>query len=123
MTFRRLVVVALIAQSTLVSAETIGCVTTEWKLIGANHKVCVESFSDPKIPGVTCHVSQARTGGLSGSAWRRILHSFPWLVAEDAGPISLPNKLPKDAVVFSEDTSILFKETRVVRMWDEPTCT
>jgi CreA protein len=27
--------------------------------------------------------------------------------------------LPKNAVVFSEDTSILFKETRVIRMWDE----
>ena len=48
-------------------AEQVGCVTTEWKLIGANHKVCVESFNDPKVPGVTCHVSQARTGGVSAS--------------------------------------------------------
>ncbi len=48
-------------------AERIGCVTTEWKLIGANHKVCVESFGDPKVAGVTCHVSQARTGGVTGS--------------------------------------------------------
>ena len=38
-------------------AESVGCVTTEWKLIGANHRVCVESFADPKIPGFTCHVS------------------------------------------------------------------
>ena len=119
MTFRRLVVVALIAQSTLVSAETIGCVTTEWKLIGANHKVCVESFSDPKIPGVTCHVSQARTGGLSGSFGLAQDPSQFSLACRQTGPISLPDKLPKDAVVFSEDTSILFKETRVVRMWDE----
>ena len=119
MTFRRLVVVALIAQSTLVSAGTIGCVTTEWKLIGANHKVCVESFSDPKIPGVTCHVSQARTGGLSGSFGLAQDPSQFSLACRQTGPISLPDKLPKDAVVFSEDTSILFKETRVVRMWDE----
>lgn len=119
MTFRRLVVVALIAQSTLVGAETIGCVTTEWKLIGANHKVCVESFSDPKIPGVTCHVSQARTGGLSGSFGLAQDPSQFSLACRQTGPISLPDKLPKDAVVFSEDTSILFKETRVVRMWDE----
>ena len=112
-------VVALIAQSTLVSAETIGCVTTEWKLIGANHKVCVESVSDPKIPGVTCHVSQARTGGLSGSFGLAQDPSQFSLACRQTGPISLPDKLPKDAVVFSEDTSILFKETRVVRMWDE----
>ena len=119
MTFGRLVVVALIAQSTLVSAETIGCVTTEWKLIGANHKVCVESFNDPKIPGVTCHVSQARTGGLSGSFGLAQDPSQFSLACRQTGQISLPDKLPKDAVVFSEDTSILFKETRVVRMWDE----
>ena len=59
-----LVALALLANPSL--AENVGCVTTEWKLIGANHKVCVESFHDPKIPGVTCHVSQARTGGISG---------------------------------------------------------
>ena len=30
----------------------VGCVTTEWKLLGANHKVCVSAFNDPDIPGV-----------------------------------------------------------------------
>ncbi|MBL8443157.1 MAG: CreA family protein, partial [Zoogloeaceae bacterium] len=35
------------------------------------------------------------------------------------GPIQLPSKLPTDEEVFSESTSVLFKETRVVRMWDE----
>lgn len=28
-------------------------------------------------------------------------------------------KLPKEEIVFTEDTSILFKETRILRMWDE----
>ena len=99
--------------------ETIGCVTTEWKLLGANHKVCVESFADPLIPGVTCHVSQARTGGISGSLGLAQDPSQFSLACRQTGPISIPAKLPKNAVVFSEDTSILFKETRVIRMWDE----
>ena len=99
--------------------ETIGCVTTEWKLLGANHKVCVESFGDPLIPGVTCHVSQARTGGISGSLGLAQDPSQFSLACRQTGPISIPAKLPKNAVVFSEDTSILFKETRVIRMWDE----
>ena len=102
-----------------VRAETIGCVTTEWKLLGANHKVCVESFGDPLIPGVTCHVSQARTGGISGSLGLAQDPSQFSLACRQTGPISIPAKLPKNAVVFSEDTSILFKETRVIRMWDE----
>ena len=100
-------------------AEKIGCVTTEWKLIGANHKVCVESFADPKVPGVTCHVSQARTGGISGSFGLAQDPSQFSLACRQTGPITLPEKLPREATVFAEDTSVFFKETRVVRLWDE----
>lgn len=99
-------------------AERVGCVTTEWKLLGANHKVCVESFADPKVPGVTCHVSQARTGGVSGSLGLAQDPSQFSLACRQTGPIVLPTSLPKDETVFSENTSALFKETRVVRMWD-----
>jgi len=100
-------------------AEQVGCVTTEWKLVGADHRVCVESFPDPKVPGVTCHVSQARTGGVSGSLGLAEDPSQFSLACRQTGPISLPDKLPKETTVFSGDTSVLFKETRVVRMWDE----
>ena len=110
--------ILLALHSASVFSETIGCVTTEWKLLGANHKVCVESFSDPKVSGVTCHVSQARTGGVSGSLGLAQDPSQFSLSCRQTGPINLPDKLPKNEVVFSEDTSILFKETRVVRMWD-----
>ncbi len=112
-----LLVCSLFAQHAL--AERIGCVTTEWKLIGANHKVCVESFADPKIPGVTCHVSQARTGGVSGSFGLAQDPSQFSLSCRQTGPITLPEKMPKEATVFSEDTSVFFKETRVLRLWDE----
>ncbi len=100
------------------AAEQVGCVTTEWKLIGSNHKVCVDSFADPKVSGVTCHVSQARTGGVSGSFGLAQDPSQFSLACRQTGPIVLPAKLPKEATVFAEDTSILFKETRVIRMWD-----
>ena len=100
-------------------AEKVGCVTTEWKLIGANHKVCVESFHDPKIPGVTCHVSQAKTGGVSGSLGMAQDPSQFSLACRQTGPISLPEKMPKEATIFTEDTSMFFKETRVMRLWDE----
>ena len=100
------------------AAETVGCVTTSWKLIGANHRVCVEAFHDPKVPGVTCHVSQARTGGVSGSLGLAQDPSQFSLACRQTGPITLPEKLPKDEEVFSDDTSIMFKETRVMRLWD-----
>lgn len=100
-------------------ADEVGCVTTAWKLIGANHKICVDAFHDPKVRGVTCHVSQARTGGISGSLGLAQDPSQFSLACRQTGPIVLPARFPKEETVFSEDTSILFKETRVVRMWDE----
>lgn len=101
-----------------VSAEEVGCVTTSWKLIGANHRVCVYAFDDPKVPGVTCHVSQARTGGLKGSFGLAEDPSQFSLACRQVGPITLPAKLPENEIAFSEDTSILFKETAVHRSYD-----
>ena len=119
MKLKTFLILALALAATPAVAERVGCVTTEWKLIGANHKVCVESFNDPKVPGVTCHVSQAKTGGVSGSFGLAQDPSQFSLACRQTGPIVLPEKLAKEAVVFSEDTSILFKETRVIRLWDE----
>ena len=117
--FRPLATSLLLAAALSANASTVGCVTTAWKLIGANHKVCVEAFNDPKLPGVTCHVSQARTGGVSGSLGLAQDPSQFSLACRQTGPITLPAKLPKEEIVFTEDTSILFKETRIVRLWDE----
>lgn len=100
-------------------AEEVGCVTTTWKLIGANHRVCVYAFDDPKIAGVTCHFSQARTGGVKGSFGLAEDPSQFSLACRQIGPITLPAKLPKDEIVFSEDTSLMFKETSIHRSYDE----
>jgi CreA protein len=99
-------------------AEDVGCVTTAWKLLGANHRVCVEAFDDPKVPGVACHLSQARTGGVSGSLGLAEDPSRFSIACRQVGPIALPEKLRENEEVFTADTSILFKETRVVRMFD-----
>jgi len=115
----RLLAAGLLLAPWSANADTVGCVTTAWKLIGANHKICVDAFRDPKVSGVTCHVSQARTGGVSGSLGLAQDPSQFSLACRQTGPIALPAKLPKEEIVFTEDTSILFKETRILRMWDE----
>jgi CreA protein len=99
-------------------AEEVGCVTTAWKLIGANHRVCVYAFDDPKISGVTCHVSQAKTGGVKGSLGLAEDPSQFSLACRQIGPINLPDKLAEDDVVFSEGTSLIFKETNIHRSYD-----
>jgi CreA protein len=104
--------------SGVAQADEVGCVTTAWRLIGANHKVCVEAFSDPKVPGVTCHISQARTGGVSGAVGLAEDPSRFSLACRQTGPITLPAGLKSGDKVFSEDTSVFFKTTDVVRMID-----
>ncbi len=115
----RLLAASLLLASFSANADNVGCVTTTWKLIGANHKVCVEAFHDPRVPGVTCHVSQARTGGVSGALGLAQDPSQFSLACRQTGPIALPAKMPREETVFTEDTSILFKETRIMRLWDE----
>jgi CreA protein len=100
-------------------AEDIGCVSTTFRVLGANDKICVSAFDDPDVPGVACHLSQARTGGMKGSVGIAEDRSRFALACRQIGPITVDlAKLPKEAEVFSERTSLLFKQTRVVRMVD-----
>lgn len=100
-------------------AEEIGCVTTAWKLLGANHRVCVEAFDDPRVPGVACHIARAKAGGLEGTFGLAEDPARFSIACRQIGPIVLPPGLEEDEVVFDEDTSILFKQTKVVRLYDK----
>jgi CreA protein len=114
-----ILILALVALGmTSAIASEVGCVKTAWKLIGANHQVCVQAFHDPKVPGITCHVSQAKTGGIKGSLGVAKDPSQFSLACRQTGPITLPAKLPEKEIVFSESTSLLFKDTEISRLWD-----
>ena len=100
-------------------SEEIGCITTAWKLIGSNHKVCVQAYDDPKVQGVACYISQAKTGGIAGTFGVAEDPSQFSIDCRQIGPIIIAGKLPKEETAFSEDTSLFFKETKVSRMFDE----
>jgi len=101
------------------AAEEVGCITTSWKLIGANHKICVQAFDDPKVRGVSCHLSQAKKGGLKGTFGLAEDPAQFSLACRQVGPITFKEKLAKQEEAFSENTSLFFKETRVVRLFDK----
>jgi CreA protein len=106
------------AISSAADAQEIGCVSTTWRVL-ADDKICVSAFDDPKVPGVTCHLSQARTGGLKGTVGLAEDRSRFSIACRQVGPITVDlAKLPDEEEAFSERTSILFKQTRVVRMVD-----
>ena len=78
----------------------------------------VSLFDDPRVPGVACHISQARTGGISGSLGLAEDPSRFSIACRQVGPVTLPDKLPREENVFSESTSIFFKNTKVIRLFD-----
>ena len=100
-------------------AEPVGEVDTVFKLIGPDHKIVVDAWDDPKVGGVTCYVSRAKTGGIKGAVGLAEDKSDASIACRQVGPISFSKPLPDQEEVFSERQSFLFKKLRVVRMVDK----
>jgi CreA protein len=100
-------------------ATDLGCISTTFNLLSPNDKVCVSDFDDPKVPGVTCHISQARKGGWGQTLGLNEDPSNFSVACRQVGPINVElAKLPANEEVFSEKTSIFFKATRIYRLPD-----
>jgi CreA protein len=108
----------LLAATALAHAEPIGSVDTAFKLIGPDHKVVVDAYDDPKVQGVTCYVSRAKTGGIKGAIGLAEDKAEASIACRQVGPITIKQPLPQQEEVFSERISLVFKRLRIVRMVD-----
>jgi CreA protein len=100
-------------------AEQIGEVDTVFKLIGPDHKIVVDAYDDPKVSGVTCYVSRAKTGGIKGAFGLAEDRAEASIACRQTGPIAFPaGKLDKQEEMFNERISLVFKKLRVIRMVD-----
>ena len=100
-------------------AEKIGEVDTVFKLIGPDHKIVVDAYDDPKVTGVTCFVSRAKSGGVLGAVGLAEDKAEASIACRQVGPISFAGPLREQEEIFNERLSILFKKLRVVRMVDK----
>src|ERR1700733_3371043 len=101
-------------------ADPIGEVDTVFKLIGPDHKILVDAWDDPKVGGVTCYVSRAKTGGIKGAVGLAEDKSEASIACRQVGPITFTGgPLREQGEIFNERLSILFKKLRVVRMVDK----
>jgi CreA protein len=119
---RLLVVVAILFFSSLGAAHAsdIGCISTTFNLLSPNDKVCVSAFEDPHVPGVVCHISQARKGGWGQPFGLNDDPSNFSVSCRQVGPIDVDlSKLQENEEVFTQKTSIFFKRTRIYRMVDK----
>lgn len=100
------------------SAEPIGEVDTVFKLLGPDHKIVVDAHDDPKVGGVTCYVSRAKTGGIKGALGVAEDKSEASIDCKQVGPLTFAGPLADKEEIFTERISLVFKKIRVVRMVD-----
>lgn len=111
---------AVMAQET----QEIGHVNTAITNLGLtrSHRVVVERFDDPEVRGVSCWISQARTGGFSGMLGVAEDPARFALTCAATGPVQIQpgaRRGDRGEMVFESNTSLFFKETRVHRFIDE----
>jgi CreA protein len=101
------------------SADDLSCVSTTFNLLSPNDKVCVSDFDDPKVPGVTCFISQARKGG-----WGQPLglnedpSNFSVACRQTGADHGRHLKAARAGGGLQRKTSIFFKKTRIYRIPD-----
>ena len=103
-----------------VGAQQIGEVNTEFKFIGPDNRIVVEAYDDPKVSGITCYVSRAKTGGVKGAVGLAEDRAEASIACRQTGPIVIAKPLELKDEVLSERESVLFKRLRVIRMVDKP---
>jgi CreA protein len=116
-------VVAVLIVTSVHSAHAtdLGCVSATFNALSPNDKVCVSAFDDPQVPGIACHISQARKGGWGKPFGLNEDPSNFSISCRQNGPIDADlSKLAENQEVFSQKTSIFFKTTRIYRMVDKP---
>ena len=115
------VILASLATLPALAQERVGEVSTTFRMVGPNDKVVIERYDDPKVENASCYVSRAETGGLSGWVGLAEDPSRFSIACRATGPVKITgdiNRTKKGEVVFSEDTSIRFKEMRISRFYD-----
>ena len=114
------VVVSLLFVMTRAGAQQIGEVSTVFKLLSPNDKIVVDAYDDPKVAGVTCYVSRAKTGGYKGALGLAEDKSEASIACRQTGPLTFAKPLEQQEDVLTERISLVFKKLRVVRIVDKP---
>ncbi len=117
---RRSILALLLMMAAPAFADEIGSVGYRFKWLGPNDKIVVEAFDDPDVPGVTCYMSHARTGGIKGAIGLAEDPGEASIACRQVGPIDEAKlaHLRSPHEVFSERASLIFKTTQVTRFWD-----
>ena len=97
---------------------TTGSVSTHFRLFSLSDKIVIDSFNDPKVQGVVCHIARSQTGGVKGELGLAEDTSDASISCCQVGPIKILGELKDGESVFDEHRSLVFKKLQVVRFFD-----
>lgn len=96
----------------------IGTVDTAFQWIGPDHHIEIWAVPDPKVQGISCFYSRARTWGIKW--WLGLAEdtSDASVACRQTWPIIFKEGIKEQEEIRNESTSILFKKLRIVRFYD-----
>ena len=101
------------------SAEEVGEVDVDW----LGNDIIIEAIADPKVEGVTCHVSYFERGLIDRLQKGKIFTdpSNSSIACRQTGPLVVGDieRDEEGEEVFSTGTSLIIKEINVTRIYDE----
>jgi CreA protein len=113
-------ILASVATSAFAGGVNIGSVNTAFHVTGSD-KVVVERYDDPKVQNVSCYVSYAKIGGISGALGFAEDPSRFSIACRGVGQVKITGNINKGQdgeLVFSRSTSVLFKNMNITRFYD-----
>jgi CreA protein len=104
--------------STVGCSEELGSVDTKFNLLSPDDSIRLHVFDDPKIAGVSCYLSAARSGGMKGALGIAEDTSDASIDCRQVGAITVKEPLKKAEPVFKQRRSLIFKTLQVIRFCD-----
>lgn len=101
-----------------IAQTRIDSINTNFRWLGPDDKIIVERYDDPKVENVSCYMSRAATGGISGGLGFAEDPSRFSIACRAVGPITMPPKLPKAEVIAFASASLFFKTFQIHRALD-----
>ena len=96
----------------------IDSINTNFRWLGPDDKIIVERYDDPRVGGVSCYLSRAETGGISGGLGFAEDPSRFSIACRAVGPVVMPSGLPKSEIIAFSQASLFFKTFQIHRALD-----
>ena len=104
------------------NSDKLGEVSTKFNLFSGNDTIVVEAFDDHEVVGISCFLSRAKTGGISGAVGVAEDSSDAAISCVKTTDITLPDNIKSGKAngdkVFKKSTNVFFKSMQVVRTYD-----